>query len=100
MVLANDVEIAGVSYSVVPGGYERGRRKPLAVSKPAARKTGRAEFGPFGDGLLLPTANDGEQGWSGITVGPAFDGAGVEPFPNVAATAGPAILDTPSLTQR
>jgi hypothetical protein len=99
-MLSNDVELHGANYNVVPGTYERGRRKPLAVSKPGTRKTGRAEFGPFSQGLLQATGNDGERGWGGITVGPVFDGAGVEPFPNVAATAGPAILDVPLQTQR
>ena len=43
MVLSNDVELNGVAFNVVPGTYERTRRKPLAVRKPAARNRGRAE---------------------------------------------------------
>src|SRR5215213_1975254 len=100
MTLTNDVELGGVAYNLVPGSYKKGRRKALSVSKPAARKIGEVSFGPFGRGLLAATAADEERGWEGITVGPVFDGAGVEPFPLVSGTADAALLDTPSLTQR
>ena len=74
MVLSNDVELNGVAFNVVPGTYERTRRKPLAVRKPAARNRGRAEFGPFNRGALQAVAIDDEQGWECLTVGPVYDG--------------------------
>src|SRR5918994_5588226 len=87
MPLTNDIELNGVSFNVVPGTYKKGLRKRLAVSKPAARKITRTTFGPFTGGFGQATAEAGENtaGWSGVTVGPAFDGLGVEPFPNSAA---------------
>jgi hypothetical protein len=99
MVLSNDIELNGVSYNVVPGAYKKGLRKALSVSKPPARRVGTAEFGPFSRGLLQATAEDEERGWEGITVGPVFDGEGVEPFPNSTSFAD-ATLDVPSTTVR
>ena len=77
MTLTNDVELAGGAFNVVPGGYKRGRRKALAVSRPAARKVVRTEFGPFTGGFGQAVAEGPGphvRGWDGITVGPAFDG--------------------------
>jgi hypothetical protein len=86
-MLSNDIELNGISYNVVPGTYKKGLRKRLAVSKPAARRIARTTFGPFtkgfGQAIAAPGAN--EAGWSGVSVGPAFAGLGVEPFPNCAA---------------
>jgi hypothetical protein len=99
MVLSNDIELNGVSYNVVPGAYKKGLRKALSVSMPPARRVGTAEFGPFARGLLQATAEDEERGWEGITVGPVFDGEGVEPFPNSTSFAD-ATTDVPSATVR
>jgi hypothetical protein len=100
-MLTNDIELNGVSFNVVPGTYKKGLRKRQAVSKPAARKIMRTTFGPFTDGfgqaLAAASANTG--GWSGVTVGPAFDGLGVEPFPNSASFADP-MAAVPSATTR
>ena len=86
-MLSNDIELNGVGYNVVPGSYKKGLRKRLAVSKPAARKITRTTFGPFGRGFGRAVAEAGENtaGWTGIGVGSAFDGLGVEPFPNSAS---------------
>ena len=99
MPLSNDIELNGVSYNVVPGAYRKGLRKPLAVSKPPARRTGNAIFGPFERGLLQASADDDERGWDCLTVGPVFDGEGVEPFPNSAAFAD-AMVEIPSTSLR
>ena len=100
-MLTNDIELNGVSFNVVPGTYKKGLRKRQAVSKPAARKITRTTFGPFTDGfgqaIAAASANTG--GWSGVTVGPAFDGLGVEPFPNSASFADP-MAAVPSATTR
>ena len=71
------------------------------MSKPAARRITRTTFGPFTDGFGQAIASSGENhvGWSGVTVGPAFDGLGVEPFPNSAAFAD-AMAALPSATVR
>src|SRR5215216_451113 len=100
MVLTNDIELNGVSYNVAPGTYKKGLRKRLAVSKPAARTVTRTTFGPFTDGFWQAIAEAGENraGWSGVTVGPAFGGLGVEPFPNSAAFADG--MAAPSATTR
>ena len=102
MVLSNDVELAGLAYNVVPGGYKKGRRKPLTVSRPAARKITRTELGPFAGGLgqAVVAGNAATAGWEGATVGPAFAGAGVEPFPNAATFNDPGLLDVPGPAQR
>jgi hypothetical protein len=99
MALTNDIELNGVSYNVVPGSYKKGLRKRLAVSKPAARRIGTAEFGPFERGVLQASADDEDQGWSSLTVGPVFDGEGVEPFPN-STTHVDAMVELPSATNR
>ena len=99
MPLTQDIELNGVSFNVVPGAYTKGLRKRLAVSKPPARKTGTAIFGPFQRGVLQASSEDDERGWSSLTVGPVFDGEGVEPFPN-SATHADAMSDTPSTTVR
>jgi hypothetical protein len=98
-MLTNDIELAGTPYTVLPGAYKKGLRKPLAVSKPAARRTGVKVFGPFDRGVLQASDGDDERGWSSLTVGPVFDGEGVEPFPNSTSFADGAI-DTPSTTVR
>ena len=99
MTLVQDIELNGVSFNVVPGAYKKGLRRPLAVSKPAARRTGKAIFGPFDRGLLQATAEDDERGWGGLTVGPVFDGEGVEPFPNSTSFAD-AMVEIPSTAAR
>jgi hypothetical protein len=99
MVLSQDIELNGVSFNVVPGAYKKGLRKAQSVSRPAARRTGAAIFGPFERGLLQASAADDERGWEGITVGPVFDGEGVEPFPNSTSFAD-ATTDVPSATVR
>ena len=43
--------------------------------------------------------NRGRAGWQGLTVGPAFDGDGVEPFPNSTSFAD-AMVEIPSTTNR
>jgi hypothetical protein len=87
MPLTNDIELNGVAFNVVPGAYKKGLRKPLAVSKPPARKSGNTVFGPFERGVLQASDEDEERGWSSLTVGPVFDGEGIEPFPNSATHA-------------
>ena len=69
------------------------------MSKPAARRVGKAIFGPFDRGLLQATAEDEERGWAGLQVAPAFDGDGVEPFPN-STTHADAMVEIPSTTNR
>ena len=100
-MLSNDIELNGIGYSVVPGSYRKGLRKRQAVSKPAARTVTRTTFGPFTDGFGQAIAEAGENraGWSGVTVGPAFGGLGVEPFPNSAAFAD-GMAAAPSATTR
>src|SRR5918993_742376 len=99
MALTQDIELNGVSYNVVPGTYKKSLRKPQSVSRPPARRTGSAIFGPFERGVLQASDEDDERGWSSLTVGPVFDGEGVEPFPN-AGTHADAMSDTPSTTNR
>jgi hypothetical protein len=99
MPLTNDIELNGVAFNVVPGAYKKGLRKPIAVSNPARRRTGTTVFGPFDRGVLQASDDDEERGWSSLTVGPVFDGEGVEPFPN-SATHADAMLDTPTTTLR
>lgn len=100
-MLTNDVELAGIPYTIVPGGYSKGRRKPLAVSRPAARKTRRVEIGPFAGGLgqARVEGDVATAGWEGLTVGPAFEGMGVEPFPNVSEPVH-GLAETPNTTKR
>jgi hypothetical protein len=100
-VLTNDIELNGVSFSVVPGAYKKGLRKPLAVSKPAARRITRTAFGPFRGGLgqAMATELGNTAGWDGLTVGPAFDGLGVEPFPSSTSHVD-AMTEIPSTTNR
>jgi hypothetical protein len=101
MTLTQDIELNGVSFNVVPGAYKKGLRKPLSVSKPAARQIARTTFGPFtkgfGQAIAAPGAN--EAGWSGVSVGPAFGGLGVEPFPN-STSFSDAMAAVPSATVR
>ena len=87
-MLSNDVLLNGVPYNVVPGAYKKTLRKRLSPSKPAARRITRTEIAPFNGGLgqAVVEGNATTAGWEGLTVGPAFDGLGVEPFPNVTAT--------------
>ncbi|MCD6032987.1 MAG: hypothetical protein K0S78_5169 [Thermomicrobiales bacterium] len=100
-MLSNDIELNGVSFNVVPGTYKKGLRKRQSVSKPGARKITRTTFGPFTDGFGQAIADPGENhaGWSGVTVGPAFDGLGVEPFPNSTSFVD-AMAAVPSATTR
>src|SRR3954452_9264860 len=99
MPLTQDIELNGVQYNVVPGSYKKLLRKPLAVSKPPARKIGTTIFGPFERGVLQASSEDDERGWSSLTGGPVFDGEGVEPFPNSVSFAD-ATTDVPSTTLR
>ena len=99
MVLSNDVELNGVQYNVVPGTYKKSLRKPQAVSRPPARRIGQAIFGPFQRGVLQASDEDEERGWSSLTVGPVFDGEGIEPFPHSTNHAD-AMTDVPSTTVR
>ena len=98
-MLSNDIELAGTPFNVVPGSYKKGLRKAQSVGKPPARKIGKAIFGPFARGVLQASDGDDERGWSSLTVGPVFDGEGIEPFPNSVSHAD-AIADVPSTTQR
>src|SRR5687767_245754 len=100
-MLSNDILLNGVDYNVVPGSYKKGLRKRLSPSKPAARTITRTELGPFSGGLgqAVVAGTAATSGWEGITVGPAFDGLGVEPFPNVSVFAD-ATADVPSTTLR
>jgi hypothetical protein len=100
-MLSNDIELNGISYNVVPGSYKKGLRKRQTVGKPAARKITRTTFGPFTDGFGQAIAEAGENraGWSGVTVGPAFGGLGVEPFPN-SASFGDGMAAVPSVSVR
>ena len=100
MVLSNDIELNGVSYNVVPGAYKKGLRKAQSGEQAAgAAHRARRSSGPSTRGLLQATAEDEERGWEGITVGPVFDGEGVEPFPNSTSFAD-ATTDVPSATVR
>src|ERR687897_3466440 len=98
-MLSNDIELNGVAYNVVLGAYKKGLRKALAVSKPPARRIGNAIFGPFERGVLQASDEDEERGWSSLTVGPVFDGEGVEPFPN-SANHTDGMTDVPSASVR
>jgi hypothetical protein len=99
-MLSNDIELAGTPYNVVPGSYKKGLRKAQTVSKPPARRIGKAIFGPFERGVLQASDEDEERGWSSLTVGPVFDGEGVEPFPNSTSHADGVLVDVPRTTQR
>ena len=101
MVLSNDIELNGVTYNVVPGAYKKGLRKRARGEQAAgAARSAQASFGPFARGLLQASRRGrASGGWEGITVGPVFDGEGVEPFPNSASIAD-AMPDVPSTTVR
>ena len=120
MTHVQDIELNGVAFNVVPGAYKKGLkraptvsfdaplkptrgvipRRPLAVSQPV-RRVIRTEFGPFRGGLgqAVLEGNRGRAGWEGLSVGPAFDGDGVEPFPNSTSFAD-AMVEVPSTTNR
>src|SRR5688500_12534328 len=100
-MLSNDVLLNGVAYNVVPGAYKKMLRKRLSPNKPAARRITRTELGPFSGGLgqSVVEGSAATAGWDGLTTGPAFDGLGVEPFPNVTAFAD-TTTDVPTTTLR
>lgn len=96
MAPINDAVLGDVQLTVVPGTYKK-----------SARKSGRGStverivIDQF-DGQRQAVAQAGNQwayAWDGVGVGPAFDGAGVEPFPH-SATFGDSMADVPSLTNR
>ena len=99
MPLTNDIELNGVAFNVVPGAYKKGLRKAQSVARPPARRTGKAIFGPFERGVLQAADEDEERGWRSLTVGPVFDGGGVEPFPN-STTHADGVIAAPSATTR
>nr|MBA3644248.1 hypothetical protein [Chloroflexia bacterium] len=72
-----DVEIAGVGYTLA--GYSRKHDSTFR------RLSGRLSLRDFAGGMLAPyqTAPDAPgAGWGGLSVGPVYDGQGLEPFPS------------------
>lgn len=97
MPLTNDILLNGLAYSVVPGSYRKRNAPATAAVNP--RDVRRIELGPFRGGQRQALDEQDGAGWDSSAVGPAFDGQGVEPFPNVAGFAD-ALLDVPSTTSR
>jgi hypothetical protein len=107
MAQTSDVVLNGVSYQVVPGSYRK--RNAPATAAVAPRDVRRLLLGPFSKGQRQAFDGGGSRqssvvsaGWDSAGVGPAFDGAGVEPWPNSAAYADAAVgaNPLPSTTRR
>jgi hypothetical protein len=107
LTLTNDITLAGVAYTVVPGAY----RKRGAPATPATlpRDVHRLVLRDFAAGLTqaiarhpTPDTRHPSLGWAPeiAQVGPCFDGQGVEPFPHQTGFADTELSEAPSLTLR
>ncbi len=91
-----DAVLGDVHLTIVPGTY---RKRNKASGRGAV--TERLVIDRFA-GQRVAVQADGDlanRGWDGVGVGPAFDGAGVEPWPHSSAF-GDTMSDVPSLTVR
>lgn len=93
--MGNDIILGGIQYGVVPGSYEKRNRR--AGAKAAGWE--RITIDRF-DGQHEPYGENLARGWDSVGVGPVWDGAGVEPFPNTSSGSSEALSDTPSTTAR
>jgi hypothetical protein len=99
--LVNDVALGGLQLNVAPGSYRK--RNKRTGGRPASFE--RITLDRFA-GQRAAFADDVAEGegfsWDGVGVGPAFDGRGVEPYPNFTAFVDGVIAGagTPSLTRR
>ncbi|MCA9880305.1 MAG: hypothetical protein KC442_21065, partial [Thermomicrobiales bacterium] len=96
MASAHDASLGDVQLTIVPGSYRR-RNKESG----RAGVTERLVINRFG-GQRNATQGDGDladRSWDGVSVGPVWDGAGVEPWPHTAPY-GDAMTDVPSTTVR
>src|SRR5690606_20561658 len=91
-----DAVLGDVQLSIVPGTYRK-RNKESG----RGGVTERLVIDRFaGQRVAVQAAGDlADRGWDGVGVGPAFDGAGVEPWPH-SATFGDSITDLPAVTVR
>ena len=100
MAQSQDVTLNGVSYTLVPGKYEKSGSAGGASPLPdllVPTKSRRRLLGPFGPGMVgaFEAINaKGTAGWPGSAVGPVFGGFGVEPFPNSTSFDDSAILNS------
>ncbi|MGH2618857.1 MAG: hypothetical protein ACRDJC_26815, partial [Thermomicrobiales bacterium] len=101
MALSEDIELDGVPFRLAPGSYSKRNQLPAGLPR------GRLFVGPFARGqtqAFEPDPGEGgvlSAGWASPGVGPAFDGGGVEPWPNGAVfDDSTAMQDTPSTTNR
>ncbi|MEZ4565219.1 MAG: hypothetical protein R2853_21065 [Thermomicrobiales bacterium] len=93
---AQDAILGEVQLSIVPGTYRKrnkesgrgGVTERLVINRFAGQRNATQGEGELAD-----------RSWDGVGVGPVFDGAGVEPWPQV-STFGDSMADVPSLTQR
>ena len=91
-----DAVLGDVHLSIVPGSY---RKRNKGAGRGAV--TERLRIDRFAGQRVAMQAGGtlAAQGWDGLGVGPAFDGAGVEPWPH-SASFGDTMADVPGLTQR
>ena len=101
MAQVQDIILGGLNLTVLPGGY--GKRNKRTGGRPASFErlridtfTGQRQAFGAADRRLVAA----DYAWDGLGVGPAFDGQGVEPFPNVTSFADGNLADTPSATVR
>jgi hypothetical protein len=92
MPQTTDVEIGGAGYMLAPGTYRR-EQDGLPEGRP-----GRVAVRDFFGGQRRAFQLERDRGWDGLGVGPAYDGQGVEPWPNEAAHADGSLAEGPTAT--
>jgi hypothetical protein len=99
MAQASDIILGGTHYAVVPGSYRKRNKRTGTIGARFERVTVE-DFKGQRQAFAADTGEEQRYSWDGLGVGPAFDGQGVEPFPNLSSHADAALLDIPSTTVR